>query len=52
VWTVPIGGGFGKVIHPGKLPVNLSVQAFYNVAKPEYAADWSFRLQCQLLFPK
>ncbi|MFZ0708837.1 MAG: hypothetical protein WAM53_02250 [Terrimicrobiaceae bacterium] len=52
VWTVPLGGGFGKVIHAGKLPINLSVQAFYNVATPRYGADWSIRLQCQLLFPK
>ena len=52
VWTVPLGGGFGKVIHLGKLPVNLSVQAFYNVATPQYGVDWSIRLQCQLLFPK
>ena len=52
VWTVPLGGGFGKIIHAGKLPINLSVQAFYNVATPRYGADWSIRLQCQLLFPK
>lgn len=52
VWTVPIGGGFGKIVHLGKLPVNVSVQAFYNIATPEYGADWSLRLQCQLLFPK
>ncbi len=52
VWTVPVGGGFGKLIHLAKLPVNLSAQAFYNVATPEYGADWSIRLQCQLLFPK
>jgi hypothetical protein len=52
VWTVPLGGGFGKIIHLGKLPVNLSAQAFYNVATPQYGADWSFRLQCQFLFPK
>jgi len=52
VWIVPIGGGFGKVVHLGKLPINLSAQAFYNVATPEYGADWSIRLQCQLLFPK
>ena len=53
VWTVPLGGGFGKIIHAGKLPINLSVQAFYNVATPRYGADSrSIRLQCQLLFPK
>ncbi|MGB9277461.1 MAG: hypothetical protein WCC08_19760, partial [Terrimicrobiaceae bacterium] len=52
VWTVPVGGGFGKIIHLGRLPVNISVQAFYNVATPRYGADWSIRLQCQFLFPR
>ncbi len=52
VWTVPLGGGVGKIIHLGKLPVNLSAQAFVNAASPEFGADWSFRLQCQFLFPK
>ena len=27
-WTVPVGGGFGRIIRIGKLPVNLSAQAF------------------------
>jgi hypothetical protein len=52
-WTVPVGGGFGKVHRFGKLPpVNLSFQAFYNAEKPQDGADWSTRLQLQLLFPK
>jgi hypothetical protein len=51
-WTVPFGGGFGKVHRFGKLPVNLSFQAFYNVEKPEFGPDWSTRFQVQLLFPK
>jgi hypothetical protein len=36
----------------GKLPVNLQCQAFYNVEKPSNGADWTLRLQMQLLFPK
>ena len=52
MWTVPIGGGGGKIIHLGKLPINLSAQAFYNVASTRYGGDWSIRLQCQFLFPK
>ena len=52
IWTVPLGGGFGRVVHLGKLPINLSAQAFYNVATPRHGADWSIRLQCQFLFPK
>jgi hypothetical protein len=51
-WTVPIGGGFGKVHRFGKLPLNISFQAFYNVEKPQFGADWSTRFQVQFLFPR
>ena len=51
-WTVPLGGGMGKVFKIGKRPVNMSLQAYYNVEKPEFAADWSARFQIVLLFPK
>ena len=51
-WTVPFGGGIGKVFKIGKQPININAQAFYNVEKPDYGPDWSARLQVQLLFPK
>ncbi|RJP66366.1 MAG: neuromedin U [Candidatus Abyssobacteria bacterium SURF_17] len=51
-WTTPVGGGFGKILRIGKLPVNLQLQAFYNVEKPEFGADWQLRFQVQFLFPK
>jgi len=51
-WTVPLGGGFGKLISIGPLPVNLMAQGFYNVVKPSATGDWSLRLQLQLVFPK
>ena len=51
-WTVPFGGGVGKLFHMGRRPVDVQVQAFYNVVKPDDAADWSLRLQFKLLFPK
>jgi hypothetical protein len=51
-WTVPVGGGFGKILRIGKLPVNFQLQAFYNVEKPEFGADWQLRFQVQFLFPK
>lgn len=51
-WLVPVGGGLGKVQRIGKLPVNLSAQAFYHAEKPEFAGDWSTRFQVQLLFPR
>ncbi|MCU0290437.1 MAG: hypothetical protein MUF10_00385 [Thermoanaerobaculaceae bacterium] len=51
-WTVPVGGGFGQIF-PGKPPVNVQVSAYYNVVKPDHApaADWTLRLQVQLMFP-
>jgi hypothetical protein len=27
-------------------------QAFYNVERPDFEADWSLRLQVQFLFPR
>lgn len=51
-WTVPLGGGLGKLVKVGKTPVDLQVQAFYHVVKPDFAGDWSTRLQFKLLFPK
>jgi hypothetical protein len=51
-WTIPVGGGFGKVHRFGNLPVNLSVQAFYNAEKTKFGGDWSSRLQVQFLFPR
>lgn len=51
-WTVPFGGGFGKIFKVGNQPMNLSVQAFYNVEAPENGPDWTLRLQLQFLFPQ
>ena len=52
-WTVPFGIGAGKVFKIGKQPINSSLQAYYNVEKPDLTgADWQIRLQFQLLFPK
>ena len=51
-WTVPFGGGVGKIFRIGKQPMNAQVQGFYHVEKPEIGADWTLRLQLQFLFPK
>jgi len=51
-WTVPLGGGFGRLFKIGKLPVNAQIQAFGNVIRPDYGSDWQLRFQLQLLFPK
>jgi len=54
-WTVPVGGGVGKLTRVGKvgLPIDVLFQGFYNVEKPDdIGPDWSIRLQVKFLFPK
>jgi hypothetical protein len=51
-FTVPMGGGAGKIIHLGRLPVNCSLAAYYSVDKPEYGSNWNIRAQAQFMFPK
>ncbi len=51
-WTVPFGGGAGRLIRIGKLPVDFQGQVFYHAKKPKNGPDWGFRLQFKMLFPK
>jgi hypothetical protein len=51
-WVVPVGGGVGKIMRVGALPVNMYTQFFSNVEHPQGTSPWSARLQIQLLFPK
>lgn len=52
VWTVPIGGGVGKLFKIGGQAINARTEAYYNVAKPDNAPDWQWGFTVQLLFPK
>jgi hypothetical protein len=51
-WTVPVGGGVGKIFHLGRLPVNTQLSAYYNVVTPDDGANWQIRAQVQFMFPK
>ncbi len=51
-WTVPMGGGGGKLFKIGRLPVNAQIQAFYNVVRPDFSNNWQIRAQVQFMFPK
>ena len=51
-WTVPFGGGVGRVFKIGKQPLNLKVSGYYNVEKPDYASDWNLQTQLTFMFPK
>ena len=44
-WTVPVGGGVGKLFKLDKLPINTQLQVFYNVKRPDFGADWQLRFQ-------
>ncbi|MFQ5645073.1 MAG: neuromedin U [Thiogranum sp.] len=52
-WTVPLGGGIGRIFRVGEQAMNAQMQAFYSVEKPDdIGPDWSLRFQLQFLFPK
>ena len=51
-WTVPIGGGGGKIFHLGHQAFNAIIQAFDDVSHPHESGNWTLRLQVSLLFPK
>ena len=51
-WSIPVGGGAGKIVRFGKLPVNINSQLFWYVEKPDGGPDWEWRLQFQFMFPK
>jgi hypothetical protein len=51
-WTVPMGGGVGKIFKFGKLPVNMQIGAYYNVVRPDFSNNWQIRAQVQFMFPK
>jgi len=51
-WTVPLGGGFGRVMKLGFQPVNLSAQFYGNAIHPTGTSSWTARFSLTLLFPK
>ncbi len=51
-WTVPVGGGFGRVFKIDDQAYNASIQVYYNVIRPNNAADFNLRTSLALLFPK
>jgi hypothetical protein len=51
-WTVPLGGGVGKLLKIGNQAINVRTEAYYNVAKPDSAPNWQWGFTIQFLFPK
>ncbi len=50
-WTVPFGGGSGRVFKIGSQPVNVNFAGYYNAVRPDNAAAWQLRFTFALLFP-
>lgn len=50
-WTLPVGGGVGKVFTIGKQSASASIQGLYNTIRPNGTPDWAVNLQFSLLFP-
>jgi hypothetical protein len=52
VWTVPFGGGVGRIMKLGYQPVNITAQFYGNAVYPSGTSPWGMRLQIAFLFPK
>jgi len=54
VWLVAVGGGIGRIVRLGFQPVNVSVQAYGNVKRPDNfpSPTWQLRFQIAFLYPK
>lgn len=52
-WTVPVGGGFGKVVRLGAQPIKLDLDAYYNAIRPKAANEtWLLQVTLTLVFPR
>jgi hypothetical protein len=51
-WTVPFGGGVGRLVRYGKQPVDYKLAAYYNVEAPMMGPDWNLQFTVKFLFPK
>ena len=56
-WTVPVGGGVGRVFKAAGQAFNVQAEAFYNVLRAgpgsiSTPGTWQFRFQLALLFPE
>ncbi len=52
VWTLPFGGGVGRIMKLGFQPVNINVQAYGNAVHVPGDSPWTVRATFALLFPK
>jgi len=51
-WTIPFGGGAGRITRLGPQPVNIAVNFYGSAVHPSGASSWGMRLQIALLYPQ
>ena len=51
-WTVPVGGGIGRIFRVGDQPVSANIAGYYNAIRPDGASTWQLRAELSLLFPE
>lgn len=49
-WTVPVGGGAGKIFKIGHQPLNARAEFFNDVRTTNGGTDWQMQTQLQFLF--
>jgi hypothetical protein len=52
-WTVPAGGGFGKLFRVGGQAVKIDLDSYYNAIRPQAGKEtWLLQLKLTLVFPE
>ena len=53
LWTIPFGGGFGKVVKLGKVHLSGKAEAYYNLRpnSSDTIASWQLMAEVGFLFP-
>jgi hypothetical protein len=49
-WTVPLGGGAGRIIRLDKLPIRLEAGVFYGAVQPTSGGRWLLNAELTLIF--
>jgi hypothetical protein len=50
-WTVPVGGGLGKVLNVQGQTMSLQLQGFYGAVVPDNGPNWYVQMSFQYMFP-
>ena len=51
-WTVPVGGGGGRLMQFGKQPIDFKLASYWYADAPRFGPDWSLQFTVKFLFPK